>query len=526
MIQMTGIQGDFLRKLERIVGPEHVIADDRRAFYATDVYHRLESPAAVVQPGTQEELVDVIACAYAEDIALFPRGGGASYTAGYLPSTPRAIQIDVGRLNRIIEINEEDMYVSVEPGVTWAVLEKTLKEKGLRTPFRGPFSGLVATVGGSISQNTLGFGTNTWGVSCDSVLAVEAVVADGKVIKTGQAGSMNGKPFYRYYGPDTTALYTGDCGALGVKSLISLKMIKVRPHSDCISFGFDTFKNIIAAQSEIAGYVIEEKSFALDTALQQGQIGKSSDTATRLSIAKSVVAAADNPFSGALQVIRMGLSGTKALLSAPYAAHYMFEGLSKGEVRGKANLLRRIATQYGREIPNSVPFVVRATPFAPLHNILGPAGERWVPLHGIVPHSSVLAFQRELQEYLDTQKDAMSKCGVYVGLIFSALGSGAFLIEPAFYWTDEKTAYHEAMLDQAYKAEMPSYPANPKGAALVQKMREAMIEQFHRYGAGHLQVGKQYPLLRDRNPEAVSLLRAIKQTVDPKNLINPGALGL
>jgi len=526
MSSQAAVGGDFLQLLENIVGRVNLLTDDEREYFSTDVYRRLETPVAVVRPGTLEESRAVIECAYANDVAIVPRGGGASYTAGYLPATKQAIQLDAGRLDRIVEINEQDMYVTVEPGVTWKKLDAALRSRGLRTPFRGPFSGIAATVGGTISQNALGIGTNSWGVSCESVLAIEVITAGGDVVRTGQAGSTSRKPFYRYYGPDMTGLFTGDCGALGFKALITLKMMKLRPEFGALSFGFATFENTVEALSRIAGHIIEEKSFALDSTLQQGQIGKSSNVSTRLDMAKSVIGAARNPIQGLTQVMRMALSGSKALAAAPFAAHYMFEGQSAAEIRGKARLMRGIARGYGWEIPNSVPLVVRATPFAPLHNVLGPAGERWVPLHGILPRSSVLAFHRELQSYLGSQRGSMERLGVRVGLIFGALGTGSFLYEPAFYWKDAQTVYHRTVLDQDYRASLPSYPSNPEGATLVQAMREAVIDQYHRYSAGHLQVGKQYPLLRDRDPAVVALLRALKAAVDPKGLFNPGALGL
>jgi D-lactate dehydrogenase (cytochrome) len=170
--------------------------------------------------------------------------------------------------------------------------------------------------------------------------------------------------------------------------------------------------------------------------------------------------------------------------------------------------------------------VVRAMPFAPLHNILGPAGERWVPLHGILPSSTVVAFHAEAEQMLKRHQERMNQHGVHVGFIFSALGTGAFLFEPAIYWKDELTVYHRTMLDEAFLGTVPAYPANPDGADLVRTIRAELIEQFHRHGAGHLQVGKQYPLLRERNPAAVALLRSIKAAVDPKSLFNPGTLGL
>lgn len=517
---------EFLHGLERVVGGEHLIVDGRREFFTTDVYRRGELPIAVVRPGSIEETAEVIARAYANGVAIVPRGGGASYTAGYLPTTAKAILIDAGRLDRIVEINEQDMYVTAEPGVTWAELDAALAARGLRTPIRGPFSGIAATVGGSISQNALGLGTNTWGVSCEIVLSMEVITSDGRIIRTGQAGSRLGVPFYRHYGPDLTGLFTGDCGALGFKALITLKLMKTRPRAGCLSFGFGKFEDAIQAMSGIAGHVVEEKSFALDRALQRGQIGRSQGVSTRLGMARSVISASDHPVRGLLQVARMGLSGSRALRTAPYAAHYIFEGESAREVGSKARLLRRLALRKGWEIPNSVPLVVHAKPFAPLHNVLGPAGERWVPVHGILPASTVLAFHREFGKYLAERQQDMAEHGVHVGLIFSALGAGSFLYEPAFYWKDEQSVYHRTVLDQAYRDSIPSYLPNPAGAELVQTMRQAAIEQYHRYGAGHLQVGKQYPLLRDRDPAAIELLRQLKSAVDAKNLFNPGALGL
>ena len=245
-----------------------------------------------------------------------------------------------------------------------------------------------------------------------------------------------------------------------------------------------------------------------------------------MEIAGRVMGAARTWLSGLRQVVAMGLAGTKALNAMPYAAHYIFEGLSAGEVDGKAALLRSIGTRHGVEIPNSVPHVVYATPFAPLHNILGPAGERWVPLHGIIPSSTVVAFHRDVDRCLDAHRESMLDASIYVGRIFSSLGAGAFLYEPAIYWKDEQTIYHRTMLDPAYQASLPKYPLNPAAATLVRTIRTELMELFHRYGAGHLQVGKQYPYLRDRDPGAVALLKAIKAELDPKGLINPGALGL
>ncbi|MEO8445573.1 MAG: FAD-binding oxidoreductase, partial [Gammaproteobacteria bacterium] len=234
---------NLLADLTAIVGQAHVLTGDAdREFYAMDVYNQLKLPLAVIQPGTVEELQKVVRIATGAGVAVVPRGGGASYTDGYLPTVTNSILLDTGRLNRIVELNETDMYVTVEPGLTWNELWQALKAKGLRTTFWGPFSGIKATVGGSMSQNSASLGSGNFGVSADAVLAFEVVLASGEILKTGSRAAANGVPFFRWYGPDLTGLFTGDAGALGVKARITLKLIRTPPFSGAASFGFDNFE--------------------------------------------------------------------------------------------------------------------------------------------------------------------------------------------------------------------------------------------------------------------------------------------
>jgi D-lactate dehydrogenase (cytochrome) len=165
-------------------------------------------------------------------------------------------------------------------------------------------------------------------------------------------------------------------------------------------------------------------------------------------------------------------------------------------------------------------------PFAPLVNILGPAGERWVPLHGLLPQSQVLAFHREALSLLETHRPAMQAHGVHHGTMFTCAGPGAFLYEFALYWQDERTLFHDTLLGPHHVAGLTDYPANPEGKRLVEMLHRDLIALFHRYGAVHFQVGKIYPLLKDRDPAAVGLLRALKQALDPQGLMNPTVLGL
>jgi FAD/FMN-containing dehydrogenase len=110
--------------------------------------------------------------------------------------------------------------------------------------------------------------------------------------------------------------------------------------------------------------------------------------------------------------------------------------------------------------------------------------------------------------------------------MFMTISTNAFLYEPVFYWEDARNACHERLVPADYLATLPSYPANPAGAELVAEMKRAIIELMHRHGGAHLQIGKVYPYLADREAEAEKLLRDLKRSVDPHGRLNPGALGL
>ena len=122
---------NLLSDLAAIVGQPNVLTSDAdRSFYAMDVYNQLELPLAVVQPATVDELQKAVRAITSAGVAVVPRGGGASYTDGYLPTTTNSILLDTSRLNRIVEINATDMYVTVEPGLTWAELWQATGEAG------------------------------------------------------------------------------------------------------------------------------------------------------------------------------------------------------------------------------------------------------------------------------------------------------------------------------------------------------------------------------------------------------------
>lgn len=521
----------LISDLRAALGEECVATDDAsRAFAATDVYRQGKLPTAVIRPGSVEQLCAGIKAATGSGYAVIARGGGASYTDAYLAVSERSVVVDMGDLDKILEIDEINNIVTVEAGCTWATLRDELLKRNLRTPFFGPFSGLVATVGGSVSQNTISHGSGTYGISAQSVISLDVVLANGEILSTGsgaiKSGDSRTRRFFRYSGPDLTGLFTGDCGALGIKASVTLPLLRNPAATESVAFSFPDFETMHTAIAGIALLGLDDEGFGLDPALQQGQIARNEASVVRLKLAWNVLRSSPTIFKGIRSLLRMALAGDKHLREPGFALNYIVKGPDSVSAKSKVAAIREIALRTGGEVPNSMPAIVAVMPFAPLNNVLGPGGERWVPVHGILQHSDVVAFHGRWKALLDSYAEQIEATGTFVGGMYMAVGTSAFLYEIAFYWPDERTVYHEQTVDADYLNTLPVHPPNKDGRELVEKLKNSAIELFGHFGGVHFQIGKSYPHAGNRDTLELNLLRAIKAQVDPGNLMNPGVLGL
>jgi FAD/FMN-containing dehydrogenase len=520
------LSAEFLESLQSLLGASHVLVDDKsRLFYSTDVYRQAAVlAAAVVQPADVAELQDVVKLCAANSKPMVVRGGGASYTDGYLPTQEGTVSIDTSRMKRI-EINADDMFVTVEAGVTWAELYTALKAEGLRTPMWGPFSGLAATVAGSMSNYAVNYGSGTYGLSADSLTGMDIVLASGELLSTGSGGGTNTNAFFRYYGPDLTGLFVGESGALGIKARMSLRLIKRPAGFAAASFGFPDGESALSAMIEIARLGVVAQSFGLDPRQQKTALTRM-ESANPFDAAKSVFLSAKNPLDGALQVARMGLAGRNFLKKANYSAHFSCEGVSDAEAKAKLAAVRAIGVRYGAEVANSIPTYFNAEPFMPLLPILGPNGELWKPTHGVLPFSKVLKHHHDFEALKDEYRDRMREHRVQLTRMLMAFSSNAFIYEPTFLWEDARSVYHEREFPAEFLADMPVHADNPEGRALVKEIKVRLQELCTQNGAIHMQIGKDYPYLATRKPGTSALVKELKRTLDPQGIMNPGALGL
>ncbi len=516
----------LLEALSRIVGePQLLTSEADCRFYATDIYRTAQWPfAAVVRPGTVETLQAVVTACAEHGAPMVVRGGGASYTDAYLPTRAGSVCIDTSRLQGI-EINAEDMYVTVEAGVTWAALHDALAAQGLRTPFWGPFSGIAATVAGGMSHYAVNYGSGTYGVSAESLLQMDVILASGELIQTGSAGADGCLPHFRFYGPDLTGLFVGDAGAFGVKARVTLRLVPRPRGFAAVSFGFEDGERCLHAMIEAARLGVVAQNFAMDPRQQKGALDRMASTSP-WAAAGSVFRSARHPLDGLLQVMRLAAGGRNFLRGANYSAHFSTEGVSPAEAREKMAALRRVLQRHGAEVAASIPTYFNANPFLPLTPILGPNGERWKPTHAILPFSRVLQHHADVEALVAEYAGRMAEHRVRLTRMLMFVSTHAFVYEPTFLWEDERLAYHERVYPAALLPGVPRHPANPAGRALVAEIKDRLQTLCIANGASHLQVGKDYPYLATRRPALGAFVRELKRTLDPHGLMNPGALGL
>lgn len=519
---------DLQRALVEIVGGEHVLAgEEDRAFYSQDIYRAADDTVSVVvRPGSVDEVSRVVAAATGAGFSVIARGGGSSYTGGLLPDRPSSVSIDTRRLDRVEEINTDDMYVVVEVGCTWQELHRALKPHGVRPPFWGPASGGTATVGGSLSQNAILHGSALHGASGESVLGLEVVLADGSVVPTGSWSTVGGKPFFRHYGPDLTGLFLGDTGALGIKTRVALRLIRIPPAARFVSFEFKDGSRFAQAMGEVARSRLVTMCFGMDPVLQHQRMKRTS-LAQDVKALKGVVTSAKNVGKGLKEAVKVAVAGRSFLEEHSYSTHYIIEGRTETEVEERLETVRRICLEHGgHEVENTLPKVLYGDSFFPMTTAIGPQGERWAPVHGIVPVGDAPDALAGLEALFAGHADEMARLGVVIGILLSTVGTNGFVLEPVFYWPGPQTLYYKRVLEPSYLAKLTKFERSPDAEALVAGIRTEIIDTFSKLGAVHLQVGKTYPYRAGRDPNTWKLLEAIKDAVDPNRLINPKSLGL
>jgi FAD/FMN-containing dehydrogenase len=513
--------GALVAALRQAVGADLVLTgEDDRRFFSQDVFRSGVPPLAVVQPQTVEDVQRCAELCAAAGAPMIPRGGGLSYTDGYLYPAEGAVLFDLRALNRIVKIAADDMAVTVEAGCTWEALDRALEPLGLRTPYWGPISGLRATVGGALSQNSVFWGAARHGVAAGHVLGLDVVLADGTLLGVGAHGGRAETPaFFRHHGPELTGLFTGDCGAMGFKVRVTLPLVRRLPFKSAISFGFASPEATLGALGQVARAQLVSESSMFDQGHQRARMSAAKIPWRQMARTFVDVAKSEGP----LAALRMARHGRKFLEEVDYSLHLLFEAPTTAELKRQLAAARDIARKSGGwPVAPTIGQVLAARPFPPPADYI--SASRFLPINGIVPHSAAARAYRGVMAIFERHRSDLELLGVKPGIFSIAVGAGSVLIEPNCNWEAPFLEAHPKLFGAGPEG-LPAFPDNPCAEDLVLRVWREIAEHFLEVGAAHLQIGRMYPFERSRNPENWALLAAFKALVDPKGLMNPGVLG-
>ncbi|HJN88054.1 MAG: FAD-binding oxidoreductase [Dehalococcoidia bacterium] len=223
-----------------------------RAFGAEGAFDRLAD--AVVRPNSTKEVSEIVALAVRQQTPLVPYGGGTGVMGGTIP-VRGGIIVDLGRMNRVLSINPTDLTAEVEAGLVLQDLEEKLAERGLM-PGHDPYSLPIATVGGAISTNGVGYRAAAHGPMGQQVVALEVVLPDGRVMAT--------RPVPKYSsGPNLNHLFIGAEGVFGIITKATVQVYRVPEAQAFVSASFDSFDQGFAAAAELLALGIRPALFDL-----------------------------------------------------------------------------------------------------------------------------------------------------------------------------------------------------------------------------------------------------------------------
>ena len=416
-------------------------------------------PDAVVFPNSTEEVQKVAAICHEHRVPMIPFGVGTSLE-GQVIATQGGVSIDLSGMNKILQVNFEDLDARIESGVTRRQLNDYLRDQGLFFPVD---PGADATLGGMASTRASGTNAVRYGTMRDNVLGLTVVMADGRLLRTG------GRARKSAAGYDLTALFIGSEGTLGIITELNVRLYGREEAISSAVCPFDTLKG------------------AVDTVIETIQMGI---PIARIELLDEVQMDAVNRFSNLDYPLRPTL-------------FLEFHGSPMG-VKEQAETVGEISRDHGGgDFRWTAQEEDRRALWRARHDVayackaLRPGGELWatdvcVPISQLA--DCIVKTRRDI--------DAANLIAPIVGHV----GDGNF---------------HVAMiLDTSDEEEMKrAYEFNERLVDRALKMGGTCTGE---HGIG---IGKREKLVAEHG-DAVPVMQAIKQALDPNNLMNPGKLFL
>ncbi len=453
------VTDELVALLTEIVGDKNILTGDERENYSRDEMPGSKSllPEVVVKPGDADSVAKILKLANERNSPGTPRGGGTGLCGGAVPIYG-GIVLSLERMNRILEIDEDNFIATVEPGVTLADFYQAVAEHELYYPlYPGETS---ATIGGNVATNAGGMRAVKYGVTRHSVLGLEAVLPSGEKIQTG------GKFVKCSTGYDLTQLIIGSEGTLALITKIMLKLITPPGKREILFIPFHNLPDAISSVPDI----LKERIIPVGIEFMEKDIVNMTEQYTGKEI--------------------------------PLHEHEAFlmiivEAESEDEIYHISNRIGEICLNHGA-VDVFIPGSERAK-----RNLLD-AREKFYPAirhFEMLELADVVVPRSQIAKFVELAKRAASKYGLRL-IAFGHAGDGNVHLHPISQEADKNGKKIKELLTEIYE----------RGIALG-----GTISGEH--GLGFAKKGYLH-MAADKNK--IDLMRRIKRAFDPNNILNPG----
>jgi glycolate oxidase len=240
------VQADLLAAFRDIVGPGHIFVDEEsRRRYGIDALQIGHPADVVLLPGTTSEIAAIARTCNDHRVPLVVRGAGTGYTGGAVPVRGGAV-VSMERLNQILDIDEENLLAVAQPSVVTRDLQDAVEARGLFYP-PDPASLKQSSLGGNVAECAGGPRAVKYGTTKRYVLALEAVLPTGEVIRTGSKAVKN------VVGYDLTQLLVGSEGTLAIITEITLRLVPKPAVQSTLQATFESIDGAVRAVSLLLG---------------------------------------------------------------------------------------------------------------------------------------------------------------------------------------------------------------------------------------------------------------------------------
>ncbi len=460
---MDRIAGD----LARLIGTERISVDPSQldelswdALSEARIHpeHRpeLHRPSCIVRPQSTEEVRRVVEFANAEMISVVPFGGGSGLMGGALSIRP-CIALDLRRMNRILDVDTEAHTARVEAGIVLESLDTTLSQSGFILG-HDPWTVPVATIGGAISTDSVGYRAGIYGSMGEQVLGLEAVLPNGEVLRTPPVAK-------RSVGINLNALLIGGEGCFGVVTEATIRIFPIPETRVFCGFVFSSFEQ---------GFVAIQKLFHKRVRPALLDFGDDEDEHEPGALLYLV-------FEGNEQVV-----AAESQLAIGICSDHSGKSLSPQEPeqfwRERHDIARRFMENRRQRRERGRDGIFRD----------------WI--HVALPGSKVLPFRRAAQEVIRRRGVILQESGLWVQPELFSMRLAA---------ENDALANAQLALEETVEALL----------RLAQQMGGSM-EYTHGVGI------KLAPLMANEHGYGLEVMRQIKRAVDPRNIMNPGKMGL